>query len=50
MDYGSLMTWRDAMSWKPNTPEQEAYLRITVARASRRHPVLLDMLQSFYQQ
>ena len=25
MDYGSLMTWRDAMTWKPNTPEQEAY-------------------------
>ena len=27
-----------------NLSEAEAYLRITVARASRRHPVLLEML------
>ena len=27
-----------------NLSEHEAYLRITVARASRRHPILLEML------
>lgn len=26
MDYGSLMTWGDAMMWQPNTPEQMAYI------------------------
>ncbi|MEO0417604.1 MAG: LuxR C-terminal-related transcriptional regulator [Pseudomonadota bacterium] len=25
MDFGSMMPWQDAMMWKPNTPEQEAY-------------------------
>ena len=25
MQFGSLMTWQDAMGWKPNTPEQDAY-------------------------
>ena len=25
MEFGSLMTWQDAMSWQPNTPDQEAY-------------------------
>lgn len=25
MEFGSLMTWQDAMIWKSNTPEQEAY-------------------------
>lgn len=23
MEFGALMTWQDAMGWKPNTPEQE---------------------------
>lgn len=25
MEFGSLMTWQDAMIWKPNTPAHEAY-------------------------
>ncbi|EAQ30107.1 two-component transcriptional regulator, LuxR family protein [Erythrobacter sp. NAP1] len=25
MQFGSLMTWQDAMSWQHNTPDQEAY-------------------------
>lgn len=27
MEFGSLMTWLDAMEWKANTPEQEEYFR-----------------------
>lgn len=26
MEFGSLMTWRDAMAWKPNSQEQQAYI------------------------
>lgn len=28
MEFGSLMTWQDAMGWMPNSPEQEDYFAL----------------------